>query len=63
LKAYTANLKIDMYQKSDATLKVKQLVLCGLDNNASLTANKLTLKNADVTTESYSAVLMLVQPS
>jgi hypothetical protein len=41
-----------MYQKSDATLKEK-LVLCGLDNNASLTANKLTLKNGH-NAESYS---------
>ncbi|MFV8358147.1 GIN domain-containing protein, partial [Flavobacterium sp. XS1P32] len=49
------NLKIDMYQKSDATLEGEATsAVIRLDNNASLTANKLTLKNADVTTESYS---------
>nr|WP_309759190.1 DUF2807 domain-containing protein [Flavobacterium sp.] len=48
-------LKIDMYQKSDATLEGEATsAVIRLDNNASLTANKLTLKNADVTTESYS---------
>jgi hypothetical protein len=36
-----------MYQKSDATLKeATTSAIIRLDNNASLTANKLTLKNA-----------------
>ena len=49
------DLKIDMYQKSDATLDGEATsAVIRLDNNASLTANKLTLKNADITTESYS---------
>ena len=49
------DLKIDMYQKSDATLEGEATnAIIRLDNNASLTANKLTLKNADITTESYS---------
>ncbi len=48
-------LKIDMYQKSDATIEGEAIgATIRLDNNASLIANKLTLKNADVTTESYS---------
>ena len=48
-------LKIDMYQKSDATLEGEATsAVIRLDNNARLTANKLTLKNADITTESYS---------
>jgi hypothetical protein len=43
-----------MYQKSDATLEGEVTsAMIRLDNNASLTANKF-LKNADVTTESYS---------
>ena len=49
------NLNIDMYQKSDATLEGEATnAIIRLDNNASLTANKLTLKNANITTESYS---------
>ena len=49
------DLKIDMYQKSDATLEGEATnAIIRLDNNASLTANKLTLKNANITTESYS---------
>ena len=51
----TINLKVDMYQKSNAAIEGEATnAIIRLDNNASLTANKLTLKNADVTTESYS---------
>lgn len=49
------DLKVDMYQKSDATIEGDATnAIIRLDNNSSLTANKLTLKNVDVTTESYS---------
>ncbi|MFV8342245.1 GIN domain-containing protein [Flavobacterium sp. XS2P39] len=51
----TIDLKVDMYQKSDATIEGDATnAIIRLDNNSNLTANKLTLKNADVTTESYS---------
>ena len=51
----TIDLKVDMYQKSTATIEGDATnAIIRLDNNSALTANKLTLKNADVTTESYS---------
>ncbi len=51
----TTDLKIDMYQKTDATIEGDAMNAgIRLDNNASLKANKLTLKNVDITTESYS---------
>lgn len=51
----TTDLKVDMYQKSDASIEGEATTaIIRLDNNSNLTANKLTLKNATVTTESYS---------
>lgn len=51
----TIDLKVDMYQKSDATIEGDaNNAIIRLDNNATLRGNKLTIKNADVTTESYS---------
>ncbi|MFV8333615.1 GIN domain-containing protein [Flavobacterium sp. GSP14] len=51
----TTILKVDMYQKSDAAIEGEATnAIIRLDNNANLVANKLSLKNADVTTESYS---------
>ncbi|WP_426064899.1 GIN domain-containing protein [Flavobacterium sp. DSP2-3-1] len=51
----TTDLKVDMYQKSGATLEGNAVnTMLRLDNNASFTGNKLTTKNADVTTQSYS---------
>lgn len=51
----TVNLKCDLYEKSNANLEGEATnANIRLDNNSNLTANKLTLKNADVTTESYS---------
>lgn len=51
----TTDLKVDMYQKSDATIEGEATnAIIRLDNNSSLTGNKLTVKNVDVTTESYS---------
>ncbi|MFV5689050.1 GIN domain-containing protein [Flavobacterium sp. ZT3R25] len=53
--ATTVDLKVDMYQKSTATIEGDATnASIRLDNNSALTASKLTLKNADVTTESYS---------
>lgn len=50
----TIDLKCDLYQKSNATLEgdVTNAII-RLDNNSILTGNKLNVKNADVTTESY----------
>lgn len=51
----TTDLKVDMYQKSDATIEGAAInTIIRLDNNASLTGNKFTTKKADITTESYS---------
>lgn len=51
----TIDLKTDLYQKSEATIEGDATnALIRLDNNATLTANKLTVENADITTESYS---------
>ena len=51
----TTDLKVDMYQKSDASIEGEATTaIIRLDNNSNLTANKLTLKNATVTAESYS---------
>lgn len=51
----TIDLKVDMYQKSNATIEGDATnAIIRLDNNSTLTGNKLTIKNADVTTESYS---------
>ena len=48
------NLKVDMYQKSDATIEGDASnAILRLDNNSSLTANKLTLKNTELTIEGY----------
>lgn len=49
------DLKCDMYQKSNATIEgdVTNAVI-RLDNNADFIGNKLTLKNANLTTEGYS---------
>lgn len=49
------DLKCDMYQKSNATIEGDVTnALIRLDNNADFIGNKLTLKNATLTTEGYS---------
>jgi len=49
-------VKIDMYQKSDAVIEGDTAsLLLRLDNNASLTAKKFTAKKVDVLAESYSS--------
>jgi hypothetical protein len=51
----TTDLKVDMYQKSNANIEGDATnAIIRMDNNSSLTGNKLTIKNIDVTTESYS---------
>ena len=51
----TIDLKVDIYQKSNATIEGDATnAIIRLDNNSTLTGNKLTIKNADLTTESYS---------
>lgn len=49
----TIDLKVDMYQKSNANLEGNAAnTIIRLDNNASFIGNKFTAKNADITTES-----------
>ena len=51
----TIDLKVDLYQKANATIEgTATNAIIRLDNNSELTGNKLTIKNIDVTTESYS---------
>lgn len=51
----TTNLKCDLYQKSNATLEGDVTnANIRLDNNAKLTANNLTIANAQLVAESYS---------
>jgi hypothetical protein len=58
----TTDLKVDMYQKSDATLEGSAInSMIRLDNNASFTGNKFTTKNADITTESYSSCSLFTE--
>ena len=58
----TTDLKVDMYQKSDATLEgTATNTVIRLDNNASFTGNKFTTKNADITTESYSSCSLFTE--
>lgn len=51
----SVDLKCDVYEKANANLEgdVTNAVI-RMDNNSVLTGNKLTIKNADLTTESYS---------
>ncbi|MFV8360353.1 GIN domain-containing protein [Flavobacterium sp. LS1P3] len=58
----TTDLKVDMYQKADATLEgTATNTVIRLDNNASFTGNKFTTKNADITTESYSSCSLFTE--
>ncbi|SHK98163.1 GIN domain-containing protein [Flavobacterium xanthum] len=58
----TTDLKIDLYQKSDATLEGTAVnAMLRLDNNASFTGNKFTTKNADITSESYTNCSLFVE--
>lgn len=56
------DLTCDLYQKSNAKLEGDATnAIIRLDNNAAFTGNKLTLKNADVTTESYTVCSVLAE--
>ncbi|MGO4905772.1 GIN domain-containing protein [Flavobacterium sp. W20_MBD1_R3] len=58
----TADLKMDMYLKSGATLEGNAVnTALRLDNNASFTGNKFNTKNADITTESDSSCSLFVE--
>ena len=60
----TTDLKVDMYQKSDATVEGSAInSMIRLDNNTSFTGNKFTTKNADITTESYSSCSLFTETS
>lgn len=51
----TTDLKVDMYQKSNATLEgTATNMLIRLDSNALFTGSNFNTKNADITTESFS---------
>jgi hypothetical protein len=56
----TVDLVFDLYQKSEATIEGDAVTATiRLDNNAVFMGNKFNLKNADVTTESYSTATVL----
>lgn len=58
LKAFASvtELKCDLYQKSNANLEGNSTnAIIRSDNNSVFTGNKLIIKNADVTAESYSS--------
>jgi len=58
----TINMTLDLYQKSDAIITgdAEQMKV-RLDNNASLEAKALAVKNAELTCEAYSSVNLLVK--
>lgn len=52
----SVDLKTDLYQKADATIEGDASnAILRLDNNSSLTANKLTVKNTELTIEGYAS--------
>ena len=58
----TIDLKVDLYQKSAATLEGNATNMrIRLDNNASFTGNKFNTKNADIIAESYSNCSLFVE--
>jgi hypothetical protein len=58
----TIDLKIDLYQKSTATLEgTAGNTIVRLENNSSFTGNKLTTKKAEIITESYSNCSLFVE--
>ena len=55
-------LKVDQYQKSNATVEGNATsAAIRLDNNASFTGNKLNTKTASITTESYTNCSLFVE--
>ena len=58
----TFDLKVDMYQKSNATLEGNATkVTIRLDNNSNLIGNKLIVKDAEIITESYTNCSLFVE--
>ena len=58
----TVALKIDLYQKSNATIEGNATsAIVRLDNNSNLKGSKLFVKNAEVTTESYASCSLFVE--
>jgi uncharacterized protein YxeA len=58
----TVDLAFDQYQKSIATIEGDATnAIIRLDNNSVFTGNKFNIKNADVTTESYSVCTILAE--
>jgi hypothetical protein len=58
----TFDLKVDMYQKSNATLEGNATkAIIRLDNNSNLTGNKLIIKDAEIITESYTNCSLFVE--
>ena len=58
----TVDLKIDLYQKSNAAIEGNAInATVRLDNNSTLKGSKLFVKNAEVTTESYSSGSLFVE--
>ncbi len=58
----TVDLKVDLYQKSNATLEGNATnAILRLDNNSTLIGNKLNAKNAEVITESYTNCSLFVE--
>jgi len=58
----TFDLKIDLYQKSNATLEGNATkATIRLDNNSNLTGNKLIIKDAEIITESYTNCSLFVE--
>jgi len=58
----TTDLRIDQYQKSNATLEgTAESAIVRLDNNSSFIGNKFTTKKAEITTESYTNCSLFVE--
>jgi hypothetical protein len=58
----TFDLKVDMYQKSNATLEGNATkAIVRLDNNSTLTGNKLIVKDAEIITENYTNCSLFVE--
>jgi hypothetical protein len=58
----TFDLKVDMYQKSNATLEGNATkAIIRLDNNSNLTGNKLIVKDVEIITESYTNCSLFVE--
>jgi hypothetical protein len=58
----TVDLKVDLYQKSNATLEGNATnTIIRLDNNSTLTGNKLITKDAEIIAESYTNCSLFVE--